>query len=60
MEDKLLAAIAKLETKVDTLATSVSDHERTLRWMTRAALLMIGIVGGPNVLALIQQGGGVG
>lgn len=54
MDDKILKAIAQLETKVDALAKQVSDHETKLRWVTSAALLVIGVIGGPNAVDLIS------
>jgi hypothetical protein len=56
MDDKILTAIAQLTAKVDALSKQVSDHETKLRWVTSAALLVIGIIGGPNAVELIATG----
>jgi hypothetical protein len=57
MEDQILTALAKLDAKVDALSQKVSDHETKLRWVTSAALLVIGVIGGPNAVSLITGGG---
>lgn len=56
-EDKILTALATLTTKVDALTQQVAAHETKLRWVTSAALLVIGVVGGPNALQLITGAG---
>jgi hypothetical protein len=56
MDDKILTAVNELTRKVDALATQVQAHETKLRWITSAALLVIGVVGGPNAVELIAQG----
>lgn len=57
-EDQILAALTELKTKVDALTARVSEHETKLRWVTSAALLVIGVIGGPNAVSLISGGGG--
>jgi hypothetical protein len=57
MEDQILTALAKLDSKVDALSQKVSDHETKLRWVTSAALLVIGVIGGPNAVSLITGNG---
>lgn len=63
MEENITTALAKLSTQVDglakqvdVLARQVSDHESKLRWVTSAALLVIGVIGGPNAVELIAAG----
>lgn len=51
--DPVLVAIARLEGKVETLVQKVSDHERKLRWIVSAALLVLGVVGGPDAVQLL-------
>lgn len=61
MEDKILTAIASLTKKVDDLADQVTAHERKLRWITTAAVFVVGAVGGPNAakyLAAVSGGAG--
>lgn len=57
MDDQILTAIAKLDAKVDALAKQVAAHETKLRWVTSAALLVIGVIGGPNAVSLITGAG---
>jgi len=57
MEDQVLTAIAKLEQKVDALSVQVAAHNAKLKWITSLALVVIGAVGGPNVVQLIATGG---
>lgn len=51
--DPYLAALARVETKVDDLCKRVQDHEHRLRWITSAALLVVGLVGGPDAVQAI-------
>ena len=57
MEDKILASVVRLEQKVDRLTEKVAEHESKLRWITAAALLVLGVVGGPNAVQFITTGG---
>lgn len=54
--DKILRALATLETKVDELGKQVTAHDAKLRWITSVALLVIGVVGGPNAVQLVTGG----
>ena len=56
--DKILKAIGALESKVDSLSKQVTAHDAKLRWITSVALLVIGVVGGPNALQLVPGGTG--
>ena len=56
--DKILKAIGALESKVDSLSKQVTAHDSKLRWITSVALLVIGVVGGPNALQLVTGGTG--
>lgn len=55
-EDKILSAIATLSGKVDDLTDKVRAHEKKLSWITSVALVVIGLVGGPNAARLIATG----
>lgn len=50
---RILAALADLNGKVDALAKTVSDHQRKLKWITSAALLVIGAIGGPDAVQAV-------
>ncbi len=54
--DPVLTAIARLEAKMDDLTQRVRDHESRLRWVSAAVIMAVGIVGGPNAVALITGG----
>lgn len=51
--DPVLVAIARLEEKVDALVQKVNDHERRLRWIASVAVLVVGVVGGPDAVQLL-------
>lgn len=51
--DPVLAAIERLEDKVDALAVRVTDHEKRLRWIVSVALLVVGAVGGPDAVQVL-------
>lgn len=55
-EDKILVALAKLERQVTELSTRVDAHQKKLGVITSAALLVIGMVGGPNAVHLVTTG----
>ena len=52
-EDKILVAIAKLETKLDAVIAKVGDQERRLRWVVGVAVLVVGALGGPDAVQLL-------
>lgn len=52
-KDPVLLALARLEDKVDALTKKVADHEKRLRWIVSAALLVVGAVGGPDAVQLL-------
>jgi hypothetical protein len=54
--DPVLVAIAKLESKVDDLVQKVNDHEKRLRWVVTAAVLVVGAIGGPDAVQLVSGG----
>lgn len=52
-EDPYLAALARVEEKVNAIAATQASHARSIKWITSAALLVIGAVAGPDaVMAL--------
>lgn len=57
-QDPVLAALTRLENQVSALTAKVSEHETKLRWVASAALLVIGMIGGPNAVSVITGGGG--
>jgi hypothetical protein len=59
-EDKILTALATLTQRVEELSTRVGAHEKKLSYITSLALVVIGVVGGPNALQLITSGGASG
>jgi hypothetical protein len=56
-DEKVLSAIARLSRKVDALAVQVDGHNVKLRWITSVALVVIGAVGGPNIVQIIASSG---
>lgn len=52
--DPVLVAIARLETKLDAVVVKVNDQEKRLRWVYGAAVLVVGAVGGPDVVQLLS------
>lgn len=54
--DPILTAIARLETKVDSISERVNDQESRLRWVVSAVVLAVGIIGGPNAVSLVTGG----
>jgi hypothetical protein len=57
-DDVLVQALTDLQHKVDSLAHKVSALERKWQWITSAAMLLVGAVGGPNAVSLITGHGG--
>lgn len=55
-EDKILTALVTLTNKVDELSTRVAAHEKKLSYITSLALVVIGVVGGPNAVSLVTTG----
>lgn len=57
-EDAVLKALTELKTKVDDLSAKVSTLERKWQLVTSAAMLLIGAIGGPQAVSLVNGGGG--
>lgn len=53
MDDQILTAVNELKKKVDDLSTKVLALETRWRWISSAALLLVGAVGGPNAVQLV-------
>lgn len=56
MEDKILAQLEELRRSTETLTARMAAMERRWSWVSSAALLIIGVVGGPNAVDLIAAG----
>lgn len=57
MDEKLAQALGELRREVQSLAAQVATQGRQLRWITSAALVVAGAIGGPNAVDLITNGG---
>lgn len=55
--DPYLAAIERVEKKVTTLSAQVGEHDKKLRLIMYAAMLVVGAVGGPDAVQVITGGG---
>jgi hypothetical protein len=51
--DPILVAVARLETKLDAVIARQADHEKRLRWVVTAAVLVVGAIGGPDAVQLV-------
>lgn len=51
--DPVLIALARLQDKVDAIARTQDQHARQIKWITTAALLIVGAVGGPDAVAAL-------
>lgn len=58
MDEQLLTALTALQAKVDSLSAKVDALEKKWQWISGAALLLVGAVGGPNAVSLITGAGG--
>lgn len=61
--DPVLVGLARLEEKVGHLSRQVNDlskqvatHDKMLRWLGSAALLVVGIIGGPDAVQTLAGG----
>jgi hypothetical protein len=52
-KDPVLVAIARLSDKVDHLTKKVENHEKQLKWIVSAAILVIGALGGPDMVNVL-------
>lgn len=51
--DPYLAALKRVEDKVDQVSVQVADHEKKLRWIVSVALLVVGAIGGPDAVSAL-------
>lgn len=56
MDNEILTAISELRKQVDTLSAKVISLERKWQWITSAALVVVGAVGGPDAVTLVTGG----
>lgn len=54
--DPVLVALARLQDKVDGIASTQAQHARKIQWITTAAVLVVGAVGGPDAVAALTGG----
>lgn len=54
--DPVLVALARLQDKVDAIAATQASHAKAIKWITTAALLMVGAIGGPDAVAALTGG----
>lgn len=55
-DDPYMAALTRLQDKVDAIAVTQAAHARSIKWITTAALLVVGAIGGPDAVAAITGG----
>lgn len=58
MDEQVMNEVRSLGKKVDALSVKVSALEKKWQWITSAAMLLVGAVGGPNAVSLITGGHG--
>jgi hypothetical protein len=56
-EDAVLKALTELKAKVDDLSAKVTTLERRWQLVTSVAMLLIGAIGGPQAVSLVNGGG---
>ncbi|MFJ6530880.1 hypothetical protein ACIQMZ_37240 [Streptomyces longwoodensis] len=54
--DKILSAVVDLHRKLDAMGQRVSLLEKRWQWITSAAVVVLGLIGGPNAVNLIAGG----
>lgn len=54
--DGIVRAIDDLTKQVNALTTKVTTLERRWQWITSAALIVVGAVGGPDAVAIVTGG----
>lgn len=52
--DPVLVAIARLEERVISMQATQQQHALKLRWVTAAAAIVVGLVGGPDAVAALS------
>lgn len=57
-EDQIAKSLEDLTKKVDDVQTKVNALEKKWQWITSAAFLLVGAIGGPNAVSLITGGKG--
>jgi hypothetical protein len=55
-DDPYMAALARLQDKVDAIAATQASHARSIKWITTAALLIVGAIGGPDAVTALTGG----
>jgi hypothetical protein len=55
-DDPYMAALNTLQRKVDAIALTQESHARSIKWITSAALLIVGAVAGPDAVTAITGG----
>lgn len=54
--ESVALTLARLEDKVDAIALTQAQHARAIKWITTAALLIVGAIGGPDAVAALTGG----
>lgn len=57
-EDPILKKLTDIQRTVDELTSKVSMLEKKWQWITAAAMFVVGAVGGPQAVSLVNGGGG--
>lgn len=55
-DDPYMAALIRLQEKVDAIASTQASHARAIKWITSAALVVIGAVAGPDAVMALTTG----
>jgi hypothetical protein len=55
-DDPYMAALARLQEKVDAIAATQQSHAKAIKWITSVALLIVGAVAGPDAVTAITTG----
>lgn len=55
--DPILVAIARLEERLTHMAERQASQDRTVRWLYGVAVLVVGLVGGPDAVQAVTGAG---